>query len=120
MVTISTNSTKIGIPRIPGADPGFQDMGRGGGGHLKKLRRKEGGANIFGVFRVKHHDFTPKNIFFYNFRGGGGGGGGSAPEYHSKFDIFVVQKGVVLISFLIHCTQIDIGQLPLFIDPIGV
>ena len=33
-----------------GADPGFQV--RGGGAHLKKLRREEGGANIFGVFRV--------------------------------------------------------------------
>jgi hypothetical protein len=39
-----------------------------GGGHLKKLRRAEGGAKIFGVFRVKNHDFTP--IFFSNFRGG--------------------------------------------------
>jgi hypothetical protein len=24
----------------------------------------EGGANIFRVFRVKNHDFTPKIIFF--------------------------------------------------------
>jgi membrane associated rhomboid family serine protease len=31
-----------------------------GGAYLKKLRRAEGGANIFGVFRVKNHDFTPK------------------------------------------------------------
>jgi hypothetical protein len=31
-----------------------------GGSHLKKLRRTEGGAEIFGVFRVKNHDFTPK------------------------------------------------------------
>ena len=37
------------------------------GAHLKKLRRAEGGANIFGVFRVKNHDFTPKNQFFSNF-----------------------------------------------------
>ena len=29
-----------------------------GGAHLKKLRRTEGGAKIFGVFRVKNHDFT--------------------------------------------------------------
>ena len=41
----------------PGADPGFQVRGA----HLKKLGRAEGGANIFGVFRVKNHDFTPKN-----------------------------------------------------------
>ena len=73
----------------PGADPGFQVRGA----HFRKLRRAEGGAKIFGVFRVKNHDCTPKNhIFsncggrreiiwgisceksrFYNFRGGGGG-----------------------------------------------
>ena len=34
-----------------------------GGGHLKKLRRADGGAKIVGVFRVKNHDFTPKNQF---------------------------------------------------------
>jgi hypothetical protein len=43
-----------------GADPGFQVRGA----HLKKLRRAEGGANIFGVFRVKNHEFTPKNHIF--------------------------------------------------------
>ena len=43
-----------------GADPGFQVRGA----HLKKLRRAEGGANIFGVFRVKNHDFTPNNHIF--------------------------------------------------------
>jgi hypothetical protein len=40
------------------------------GAHLEKLRRAEVGANIFGVFRVKNHDFTPKNHIFSNFRGG--------------------------------------------------
>jgi hypothetical protein len=35
---------------LQGLDPGFQVRG---GGHLKNLRRAEGGANIFGVFRVK-------------------------------------------------------------------
>ena len=45
------------------AVPGFQVRGA----HLKKLRRAEGGEKIFGVFRVKNHDFTPKNhiIFFF-------------------------------------------------------
>ena len=43
----------------------IQDFKLGGGGaHLKKLRRAEGGANIFGVFRVKNHDFTPKKSYF--------------------------------------------------------
>ena len=40
-----------------------------GGAHLKKLRRAEGGGKIVGVFRVKNHDFTPKNHIFSNFRG---------------------------------------------------
>ena len=80
-----------------------------GGAHLKKLCRAEGGAKIFGVFRVKNHDFTPKNhifsiaeggakifeafrvknhdftpknLIFSNFRGGGGGRPPeSAPAY---------------------------------------
>ena len=42
-----------------------------GGAHLKKLHRAAGGAKIFGVFRVKNHDFMPKNLIFSNFRGGG-------------------------------------------------
>ena len=50
-----------------GVDPGFQV--RGGGAHLKKLRRVEGGAKIFGVFGVKHYDFTPKNHIFSNCGG---------------------------------------------------
>ena len=45
---------------LPGADPGFQV--RGGGAHLKKMRRAEGGAKIIGVFRVKIHDFTSKKV----------------------------------------------------------
>ena len=52
---------------MSGADPGFQVRGA----DLKKLRRAEGGANIFGVFRVKNHDFTPKFFIFSNFMGGG-------------------------------------------------
>jgi hypothetical protein len=42
------------------------------GAHLKKLNGAEGGANIYEVFRMKNHDFTPKNHIFSNFRGGGG------------------------------------------------
>jgi hypothetical protein len=29
----------------------------------------EGGTKIFGVFRVKNHDYTPKNHIFFNFMG---------------------------------------------------
>jgi hypothetical protein len=46
-----------------GADKGFQVRGA----HLKKSRRAEGGAKVFGVFRVKYHDFTPKNHIFSKF-----------------------------------------------------
>ena len=41
-------------------DPGFQVRGA----HLKNLRRAEGGAKLVLVFRVKNHDFTPKNHIF--------------------------------------------------------
>jgi hypothetical protein len=41
----------------------IHDFKLGGGAHLKKLRRAEGGAKIFGVFYAK------KIIFFSNFRG---------------------------------------------------
>jgi hypothetical protein len=49
-----------------GSQGRIQDFKLGGGGraHIKKLRREEGGAKIFGVFRVKNHDFTPKNLIF--------------------------------------------------------
>ena len=49
----------------------IQDFKLGGGAHLKKWRRAEGGANIFGVFRVKNHDFTQKKIIFFPILGGG-------------------------------------------------
>ena len=54
-----------------------------GGAHLNKLRRAEGGAKMFGVFRVKNHDFTPKNHIFYNFRGGASRGRPPAPAYNT-------------------------------------
>ena len=60
---------------IGGADPGFQVRG---GAHLKKLRREEG---VFGVFRVKNHDFTPKNHIFSNCRG-----------RHENFGVFRVKN----------------------------
>jgi hypothetical protein len=41
----------------------------------------EGGAKIFGVFRVKNHDFTPKNHIFSNFRGARAG---SAPAIRNN------------------------------------
>ena len=68
------------ISCISGADPGFQVRGA----HLKKLRRAEGVAKNVWVFRVKNHDFTPKNHIFSNFRGGARAGcapPGSAPVF---------------------------------------
>ena len=51
----------------PEADPGFQVRG----GALKQIAPSGGKREIFGVFRVKNHDFTPKNNVFSNFRGEG-------------------------------------------------
>jgi hypothetical protein len=88
-----------------------------GGAHLKKLRRAEGGAKIFGVFRVKNNDFTPKksyffqlrrearnlfgcfvwkitilrqNVFFSNFRGGGGGGRRVRPPWIRPWWVYLI------------------------------
>jgi hypothetical protein len=47
-------------------DPGFQVRGVV---HLKKLRLAEEGVKIFRVYRVKNHDFTPKNHIFSNCGG---------------------------------------------------
>ena len=46
-----------------GADPGFQVRG----GTLKKIAPSGGRHEIVGVFRVKNHDFTPKNLIFFQF-----------------------------------------------------
>jgi hypothetical protein len=56
--------------------------------HLKKLRRVEGGANIFGVFRVKNHDFTPNKIIFFSILGGARAGcpPRSAPVVRSMYN----------------------------------
>ena len=42
----------------------------GGGGRYKKNSAGGGGGKNFGVFRVKNHDYTPKNHIFSNFRVG--------------------------------------------------
>ena len=47
------------------ADPGFQVRG----GALKKIAPSGGRCENFGVFRVKNHDFTPKNHIFSNCGG---------------------------------------------------
>ena len=51
---------------FPGADLGFQV----GGGALKKNWAERREAQFFFlVFRVKNHDFIPKNLIFSNFSG---------------------------------------------------
>ena len=65
-VLIKMSSSKyVQTCHIAGADPGFQVRGA----HLKKVRRVEEGAKYFGVFRVKNHDFTPKNYIVSNCGG---------------------------------------------------
>ena len=68
-----------------------------GGAHLKKMRRAEGGANIFGVFRVKNHDFTPKNHIFSNCGGRRGNFWGISCEksrfYAKKIIFFSILGG---------------------------
>jgi hypothetical protein len=39
-----------------------------GGAQLKNLHRTEGGAESFGVFRVKNHNFMPKKSYFFQLR----------------------------------------------------
>jgi hypothetical protein len=69
----------------------IQDFKQGGGVHLKKLRRAEGGAKSFGVFCVKNHDFTSKNYFFQIL---GGGRASGAPLLNPPLDHvhFVLDK----------------------------
>jgi hypothetical protein len=61
-----------------------------GEAHFKKLRRAEGGAKMFGVFRVKNHDFTPKKLIFSIAKGGA-----------KIFEVFRVKVGVI--SDLVLC-----------------
>ena len=53
----------------------------------------EGGAKIFEVFRVKNHDFTPKNRIFFQFQGGRAPGAAtpeSAPGIRRASCLFIV------------------------------
>ena len=51
-----------------GADPGFQVRW----GAFIKIAPSGGRRENVGLFRVKNHNFTPKNYIFSNFRGGWG------------------------------------------------
>ena len=90
-----------------GADPGFQV--EGGWGALKKNC-----AKFFGVFRVKNHDFTPKNHILPIF--GGRPPPGSAPALLSfngaliGNTLFIVYTLVPLLSIGIQILEIPICQ----------
>ena len=75
------------------AYPGFQVRGA----HLKKLPRAEGGSKIFGVSRMKNHDFTPKNHIFFNFRGGSAPG---APPLQFPRKLFGGTFGFIYVNYL--------------------
>jgi hypothetical protein len=49
----------------------FKLGGEGGGAHLKKLRRAEGGVNIFGVFRLKKITILRQKFIFCPIAEGG-------------------------------------------------
>ena len=70
----------------------IQDFKLGGGALKKKLRRAEGGAKLFGVFRVKNHDFTQTNHIFFNLWGGGGVGAGCATLASAPGSTFALQS----------------------------
>ena len=79
---------------------GSRIYSKGGGAHLKKLRRAEGGANMFGVFRVKNHEFTPKKIIFFPILGEGGRERrpppGSTPDQHFNLNEMVTKLNLHL------------------------
>ena len=75
---------------LTGADPGFQVRG----GALKKIAPRGGRHNLFWVFRVKNHDFTPKNLIFSNFRRGGGRAGCTPPGSAPDLGLFRIQASV--------------------------
>jgi hypothetical protein len=77
-----------------------------GGAHLKKLRRAEGGSKMFGVFRVKNHDFTPKILIFPILGGARAGCAptGSAPALVTiQYKYFIVnQDAIVSCTIKVH------------------
>ena len=79
-------------------DSGYQDRGA----HLKNLRRAEGGAKYFGLFRVKNHDFTPKNLIFSNFFWGGGGGAGCTPSGSAPKTCTYLKCNLLIIVLMIN------------------
>jgi hypothetical protein len=52
---------------------------------------------MFGVFRVKNHEFTPKKIIFFPILGEGGGAPpGSTPDQHFNLNEMVTKLNLHL------------------------
>ena len=83
------------------------------GAHLKKLRQAKGGAKIFGVFRVKYHDFTPKNHIFSILGGCAPGAPPLNPPLHCV---------VFLLCFSSSCVPyvVSFSRLFIFDSPFGI
>ena len=92
----------------------IQDLKLGGGAHLKTLRRAEGGANIFGLFRVKNHDFTPKKNISSNCGGRREHFWGISCEksrfYAKKIIFFPIAEGSANIFEVFHVKNHDFTQ----------
>ena len=79
------------------------------GAHLKKMRRAEGGANIFGIFRVKKKRFDAKKSYIFPILGGVRAG--CAPA---------ISAPVVYVGQLIVDNRVDTRNLALTSDCINM
>ena len=85
----------------------FKLGGGGGGDAVKKNCAERRVVNIFGVFRVKNHDFYVNKPYFFPILVGGGGGGvggGGAPSAPSPLDPplqwrFYIKNNILLRRF---------------------
>ena len=67
----------------------------------------EGSANIFGVFRVKNHDFTPNKIIFSPILGGGARAPGAPPAGSAPVITYIIEESKLISENMspnvIHC-----------------
>ena len=69
-------------------------------GWIQDFKLGEGGANFFGVFCVKNHDFMQKKSYFFQIQGGGCTGcapPGSTPEIY----IYTFYQNIQLLNLVI-------------------
>ena len=65
----------------------------------------EGGAKIFGVFRVKNHDFTQTNHIFPNFRGARAGCATPLDPSLTLYNVILKLYAFILQDNPCHCYQ---------------